>query len=469
MTRTARSRIAPALALGVLVLYSACSPSDLSGPPDSGPASVASSNPTVTSTNPTDGKQGMTLDVQVSGSGFDNGSKVDFLLNGQATPKVRTNSTRFVASTQLVANITIAIDAITDLYDVAVTTSRGRKGIGTELFTVSAVTDLGTFGGATSLARGVNSQGQVTGVSDLPDGSYHTFIWTAASGMVDLGTVPGDNSSNGFAINDNGEVFGESHPPGAPGAGSPAIWMPNGSGGYTVASLNMSTLAISTDLNDAGMVVGDYPDAAGSDQPYAWTPTGGRVTLPLLPGFYRGRATAISNPGTIVGWEVYQSSSGRHVVGGVNTDVTEPVVWPASGGVTQLPIPSGYTNGQALGVNDLDVVVGVTWYTSNSGSPTNLAVRWRPDPAHPGAWLAPDQIRDTNGGSGKAYDVNNAGLIIGDIGGAFVWSESAGFQHLRVLNAKDGSRALKINDPTDGSPPVIVGQSGSHAVEWRLP
>jgi hypothetical protein len=146
-----------------------------------------------------------------------------------------------------------------------------------------------------------------------------------------------------------------------------------------------------------------------------------------------------------------------------------PVVWPTTGGVIRLPIPSGYTQGQAHGINDYDVVVGFAWYSGSSGHPVNLALRWRPDPAHPGAWLAPDPIRDASGVSGKAYDVNNAGLIIGDIGGAFVWSETTGLQHLRVLNANDGSKALKINDPTDASTTMIVGQSGSRAVKWRLP
>src|SRR3712207_4311295 len=68
----------------------------------------ALSGPVVTSTVPTSTEQGTTLDVRVLGSGFDNGSKVTLLLNGAATGKVVTNSTRYVSGKELVANITVA-------------------------------------------------------------------------------------------------------------------------------------------------------------------------------------------------------------------------------------------------------------------------------------------------------------------------------------------------------------------------
>jgi hypothetical protein len=99
----------------------------------------STSGPTVTATSPAQSALDTTLDVQISGSGFDSGSQAEFLLNGVAIPGVTTNSTRFVSSTSLIANVTIAKDAVPDKYDVAVTTTSGKKGIGTELFTVLAM------------------------------------------------------------------------------------------------------------------------------------------------------------------------------------------------------------------------------------------------------------------------------------------------------------------------------------------
>ncbi|HSM62193.1 MAG TPA: hypothetical protein VK849_15400, partial [Longimicrobiales bacterium] len=57
-------------------------------------------------------------------------------LGGAPTEKVRTNSTRYRNSRTLIANVTIAADAEVDFYDVEVTTLRGKKGVGTEMFEV---------------------------------------------------------------------------------------------------------------------------------------------------------------------------------------------------------------------------------------------------------------------------------------------------------------------------------------------
>ncbi|MGD2216800.1 MAG: hypothetical protein PVJ64_08585 [Gemmatimonadales bacterium] len=99
-------------------------------------AKPGSQDPEVTGTDPTGAPQDTTLDVEVSGSGFDDGSTVEMTLSGVPTEKVRTNSTRYRSPRKLIANITIAADAQVDFYDVEVTTSSRKKGIGTEMFEV---------------------------------------------------------------------------------------------------------------------------------------------------------------------------------------------------------------------------------------------------------------------------------------------------------------------------------------------
>ncbi len=121
------------LPLALTVLLACAGPED----PASDPAFArAPSDPTVTATNPDTTVQDTTLDVQVSGSGFDAGSTAEWLLAGVPDARVHTNSTRYVSKSSLVANITIAKDAVPTSYDVAVTTSKGKKGIGTELFVI---------------------------------------------------------------------------------------------------------------------------------------------------------------------------------------------------------------------------------------------------------------------------------------------------------------------------------------------
>jgi probable HAF family extracellular repeat protein len=70
--------------------------------------------------------------------------------------------------------------------------------------------DLGSLGGACSIAAEINNRGDVIGHSTLANNTTeHPFLWTARGGMRDLGTLGG-----GFAhanhINDRGEIVGYS-------------------------------------------------------------------------------------------------------------------------------------------------------------------------------------------------------------------------------------------------------------------
>ncbi len=111
-----------------------------------GPPGGGNGDPTVDDTDPASASQSTTLDVRVLGSNYDAGSQVAFLLDGVATGRVTTNSTTFVSDKELVANVTIAADAEPDLYDVQVTTAKGKKGIGIELFEVVTTANLLTVG-----------------------------------------------------------------------------------------------------------------------------------------------------------------------------------------------------------------------------------------------------------------------------------------------------------------------------------
>ncbi len=76
--------------------------------------------------------------------------------------------------------------------------------------------DIGTLGGNTAEARDINASGEVVGKSALEgDAEEHAFKWTpdAPNGyvgaMVDLGTLGGD-TSYAYGINDQGEAVGQS-------------------------------------------------------------------------------------------------------------------------------------------------------------------------------------------------------------------------------------------------------------------
>ena len=94
---------------------------------------------TVTAAVPDNAPQGsVNLPVQIKGSGFRKGAKAQWFITGTTNPGgVTVNSTAFVIGTELLADITIAPDAQTELrFDICVI-SGGRTGKGIELFKVT--------------------------------------------------------------------------------------------------------------------------------------------------------------------------------------------------------------------------------------------------------------------------------------------------------------------------------------------
>jgi probable HAF family extracellular repeat protein len=90
------------------------------------------------------------------------------------------------------------------------------------------ITDLGDLPGGRdfSVARGINDAGQVVGESGTASGQSHAFVWTAADGMVDLGTFVGATTpiSTAQAINNAGQVVGASYVAGNFLAYHAALW-----------------------------------------------------------------------------------------------------------------------------------------------------------------------------------------------------------------------------------------------------
>ena len=126
------------------------------------------------STSPAYGDRGTTMNVRVFGSGFAADAQATWLLHGVADPaRVRTNSTSYVSSTELVANITISSEADLTFWDVAVQAG-GKNGVGTEVFEVSTAEFLGTG----NTVVGINDGGQIAGTS-----AAGVFVYDPSFGM----------------------------------------------------------------------------------------------------------------------------------------------------------------------------------------------------------------------------------------------------------------------------------------------
>lgn len=132
-----------------------------------------------------------------------------------------------------------------------------------------SVHDLGNLGGtanpsvlgAGNVAFAINNAEQVTGVSVMPDEvNTHAFLWTAATGIRDLGTLSGDNISAGLGMNNVGDVVGASIAGPDPLSGVPkAVVWHNGviTDLNTVVPADTSLFLLTAFMiNDSGLVAG---------------------------------------------------------------------------------------------------------------------------------------------------------------------------------------------------------------------
>ena len=214
-----------------------------------------------------------------------------------------------------------------------------------------AWTDLGTLGGPTGAAFGINNLDEIVGQTDKSGGlvTTHGFFWKNGV-MSDLVTL-GGQFSTAFAVNSNSRAAGVAALSGFNGNHA-ATWLNS-----VVTDLGTlgGSFGAAKAINDRGDVVG-YASASGVSPTRAFLRlNGGAANLPLgaLGGpTLNSQALGINHNGVIVGWSEATGDTVHHafVIFGVGNTMLDLN--------TLLPPASGWKLLEATAVNEAGVIVG---------------------------------------------------------------------------------------------------------------
>ncbi len=171
--------------------------------------------------------------------------------------------------------------------------------------------DLGTLG-FNGGAQGINNRGQVVGYSGLAFGITHAFQW-ANGNMIDLGTLPGYNGSTAYDINDSGQAIGyswntitkESHA---------TLWS---NGQVTDLGTLGGNISAAVDINNKGQVVGfgNTTGNGGLNHGFIWEDGKMADVNSLIAadsGWFLQQINGINDLGQIVGQGINKASGKQH-------------------------------------------------------------------------------------------------------------------------------------------------------------
>lgn len=257
---------------------------------------------------------------------------------------------------------------------------------------------LGTLGGATSSARGLNDHGQIVGSSQIGAGpDAHAFLYSGGA-MQDLGTLGGFNSV-ATGINNRGQIVGNSQFIRIAETSSHGFIYSNGVMRDVGLLDRVKGFSAANAINEEGVVAGyaaQLSPIRNTTISHAIVLSNGSMTdIGALGAVNSGRessANAINASGQIVG--VSEN-------GGIDTRTREAFIY--SGGVMRSLGLLGGTFSEATAINDGGEIAG------------NVMVTKIPDVRHAFRYVN-GTMRDlgTLGGpSSAANAINNSGQIVG--------------------------------------------------------
>ncbi|GIE29617.1 hypothetical protein Ait01nite_026620 [Actinoplanes italicus] len=267
-----------------------------------------------------------------------------------------------------------------------------------------------------------NERGDVIGALNDENVNPQPVLWPRDGAPIRIDVDRGSPS----AVNERGDVVGDNW-----------LW----SDGQVRTLADISQRMRSVDINDRRQITGTVADPSGVERMFVWQD--GRFTYFNAPAGLHGGPRSINNRGEVLGSLTDASWSVRY-----------GFVWRAGRMTILKPVGGNVLEPRAI--NDRGQVTG---YTSLAGS----------EVLHPFLWQD-GRMRDLLAGrpdvSGRAWDVNNAGDVVGNVGNkAAAWR---GGRQVDLAVPGRYSDARDINERGDVTGTTIAGEpSQGHVFRWR--
>ncbi|HEY9801833.1 MAG TPA: DUF3466 family protein [Leptolyngbyaceae cyanobacterium] len=286
-----------------------------------------------------------------------------------------------------------------------------------------------------------------------------------AAVLYDITDLSIDLSNNGYSlaiatdINDAGQIVGPGVSIGRTQSGG-LLWSSNGIIELDKQS-NGNYYTSPQKINNLGQVVGSYY-TPNRESAFLWSDSTGIFDLGIFPGGNYSKAQGINDMGQVVGFADTRNQTYR-------SNGTHAFLWSNNTGMIDLGTLPGGDYSEAYGINNLGQVVGTSNYTENF--------------LHAFLWSSNTGMIDLgtlqNGEYSRANSINNVGQVVGTStlnrddnadgdkdSRAFVWSSSTGMIDLGIIPGRYNFTANDINDAGQ-----IVGEAAKnefdrHAFVW---